>query len=239
MARAEEKLSVVLSRKAHEQLAAKQLQQQQQQKPKVSEYDLSDFMNKYCVEQSYPMAPAKGAPPLPSEPPPPPPAEPTLSSALAKLRAKKAAKHQLPAAVPHQPPLMMALEKLRMIHDPVNPATSQPQIPPYPHPSGVKRPAPFSESEYEGHKRFRPQDEGRFEQGHPPHWQQDLYPGQPPLPPSQNRFDDGAVIERKYVMGMNNQWKRIHDHVSWRRKLDEHELVAEVNYLFVIDLGHL
>jgi len=111
-------------------------QQQKAQQSRVSDNDINDFMNTYCggaQEPSYPMVPAAGAPPLPPLPPPAPPAEPALSSALAKLRAKKAAKQLSlpppPPPPPQQPPLMMALEKLRKINEPVNPIYNPMMVP--------------------------------------------------------------------------------------------------------------
>jgi hypothetical protein len=50
---------------------------------------------------------------------------------------------------------MMALEKLRKIHEPTNP-TFQPPMPPFlPSGHGLKRPAPLQE--HDNMKRFRPQ----------------------------------------------------------------------------------
>lgn len=175
IARAKEKLSILLTRKAHEQLAAQQLLAQQAQQARLSENDLTDFMSEYCgrvQRPSYTMAPVEGAPPLPALPPPPPPAEPTLSSALAKLRAKKAAKQMPlnpqmlsaeppPPPPPQQPPLMMALERLRKIHDPSAPPPAPPSYPAslgaqaYPH-SGTKRPPSVPDFDPDA-KRFRHQ----------------------------------------------------------------------------------
>ena len=181
MARAKEKLTVLLTRKTEESIAAQQQrqavlqmqqqQQQQQQQKRVTDTDINDFMSKYCgggpepVAQHYPMAGPSSAPPLP---PLPPPAEPALSSALAKLRAKKAARAAAVQAQAQQqqqqqaPPLMLALEKLRKIHEPSNPMMAQPPLPAYPYPSSGrispqsgKRPAPGMDMEFENYKRLR------------------------------------------------------------------------------------
>jgi hypothetical protein len=172
VAGAKEKLSVLLTRKAQESIQRQALLQMQQQQKRVTDHDINDFMSKYCggpetIAQQYPMPGILSAPPLPSVPPP---AEPALSSALAKLRAKKAARAagvQPPPPVATQqqpPPLMLALEKLRKIHEPSNPMMPQPPLPAYPYPSGGrispqsnKRPAPGTDMEFENYKRLRMQ----------------------------------------------------------------------------------
>ena len=169
LARAKEKLTVFLTTKAEARFAAQQQQQlqQQQQQQRAAErsltsHDIDNFMSQYCGEQVA-MVPAPNAPPLP---PLPPPAEPTLSSALAKLRAKKAAREggPVPPPLPPQglPPLpqqslLLALDKLRNIHEPrpmfggglgTMPGTGRmsPQI---------KRPAAETEMDFESYKRLK------------------------------------------------------------------------------------
>ena len=174
LARAKEKLTVFLTTKAEARFAAQQQQQQQQQLQQqqraaaarsLTSHDINNFMSQYCGEQVA-MVPAPNAPPLP---PLPPPAEPTLSSALAKLRAKKAAREggPVPPPLPPQGPpplpqqsLLLALDKLRNIHEPrsINPmfggglgtmpgtGRMSPQI---------KRPAAETEMDFESYKRLK------------------------------------------------------------------------------------
>ena len=181
LARAKEKLTVFLTTKAEARFAAQQQQQQQLQQQQLQQqlqqqqraaaarsltsHDINNFMSQYCGEQVA-MVPAPNAPPLP---PLPPPAEPTLSSALAKLRAKKAAREggPVPPPLPPQGPpplpqqsLLLALDKLRNIHEPrpINPmfggglgtmpgtGRMSPQI---------KRPAAETEMDFESYKRLK------------------------------------------------------------------------------------
>ena len=178
LARAKEKLTVFLTTKAEARFAAQQQQQQQLQQQQLQQqlqqqqraaaarsltsHDINNFMSQYCGEQVA-MGPAPNAPPLP---PLPPPAEPTLSSALAKLRAKKAAREggPVPPPLPPQGPpplpqqsLLLALDKLRNIHEPrpmfggglgTMPGTGRmsPQI---------KRPAAETEMDFESYKRLK------------------------------------------------------------------------------------
>jgi|688.fasta_scaffold676110_1 hypothetical protein len=70
-----------------------------------------------------------------------------------------------------------------------------------------------------------------------PQWQQQQQepfsrPDSYPPGPGPNRFpvpEDGISIDRKYASGMTSQWKRIHDPIGWRRKLDEFDHIAQVN----------
>lgn len=148
LSNAKEKLTIILRRKAEEKLMQLQKFQQMQQRPSLSDHDINDFMKSYCggeetMTTTTSSSSSATQPPLPpGNPPPSQPesSEPTLSSALAKLRAKKAARAAAVASeqVPVQPPLpasqpaplMLALEKLRKIHEPQPPgAPVQPPIP--------------------------------------------------------------------------------------------------------------
>ena len=168
LVRAKEKLTVLLTRKEEEKFARQQqqqlMQQQQQQRAaraSLSTHDINDFMSQYCGEQVI-IPPAPNAPPLPTLPPP---AEPILSSALAKLRAKKAALAGGPPPPLPPQPLMLALDKLRKIHEPrpiLNPMFAGTSMVPPPmtdyNYSGrmspqKKRPAP--EMDFESYKRFK------------------------------------------------------------------------------------